>query len=206
VAVEPVPACHAGGRGFESRRSRRKRPANQQLLLPALARSTAGFPTGHALIPHAKPDALRSAKCPASRHVLWLGAESESSVIPRRSRKRSSSGARSRPMSESFHGGGAPDGSGDLISGRSPARVQACPEGTYRFPASAGRCAGVSRRRVADEDRRRTTRSFRYRKSPPRDNLEFISGCCRTGRRARRVSATSRPKPRRSMARRWSTG
>src|SRR5918994_6548719 len=37
-------ACHAGGRGFESRRSRRKHPANRDLLLSVLAQTTAGFP------------------------------------------------------------------------------------------------------------------------------------------------------------------
>jgi hypothetical protein len=36
-------ACHAGGRGFESRRSRRKHPASSQVLLPLWAQSTAGF-------------------------------------------------------------------------------------------------------------------------------------------------------------------
>ena len=41
VAVAEV-ACHAGGRGFESRRSR-KAPANQGLLLLHWAQSTAGF-------------------------------------------------------------------------------------------------------------------------------------------------------------------
>jgi hypothetical protein len=46
-----VQACQAGGRGFESRRSRRKHPAYRHLLLPVLAQSTAGSPTGHALIP-----------------------------------------------------------------------------------------------------------------------------------------------------------
>jgi hypothetical protein len=54
-------ACHAGGRGFESRGSRRKHPAYRHHLLPVLAQSTAGSPTGHALIPHANPDAVRSA-------------------------------------------------------------------------------------------------------------------------------------------------
>jgi hypothetical protein len=47
----PASACHAGGRGFESRRSRKKHPANRHLSLPALAQSTAGFYVIPALIP-----------------------------------------------------------------------------------------------------------------------------------------------------------
>jgi hypothetical protein len=58
-------------RGFESRRSRRKYPANRHLLLSTLAQSTAGCPTGHALIPHANPTRsghVKRCKSPCS----WL--------------------------------------------------------------------------------------------------------------------------------------
>src|SRR5687767_13627352 len=40
--LEPDSACHAGGRRFESRRSRKK-PANQHVLLPLVAQTTAGL-------------------------------------------------------------------------------------------------------------------------------------------------------------------
>jgi hypothetical protein len=60
-------ACHARGRGFESRRSRQKRPANLDILLPILAHTTAGFPTGHALIPHASMGRERLEQSAANR-------------------------------------------------------------------------------------------------------------------------------------------
>ncbi len=84
----PYPACHAGGRGFESRRSRRKCPANRQLSLPTLAQSTAGFPTGHALIPHASRKRGSVTENAANHHILAAGAGSRPPVIPRRSRGR----------------------------------------------------------------------------------------------------------------------
>jgi hypothetical protein len=54
--------------------------------LPSWAQSAAGFPTGHALIPHANLGCGASRESAANRNVLWPAARSESSVIPRRSR------------------------------------------------------------------------------------------------------------------------
>jgi hypothetical protein len=48
--LSALAACHAGGRGFESRRSRLKHPANRHLLLPDSAQTTAGFYVSPALI------------------------------------------------------------------------------------------------------------------------------------------------------------
>jgi hypothetical protein len=83
----PRPACHAGGRGFESRRSRRKYPANRHLLLPALAQSTAGFrPVTRSSRTRIR---TRSGQRKALQIAMFCGWRRRgSSVIPQRSRKR----------------------------------------------------------------------------------------------------------------------
>jgi hypothetical protein len=69
VATAEV-ACHAGGRGFESRRSRRKHPANWHLSLPILTQSTAGFRTGQRAHPARasgrRPVSVKPCKSPCS--------------------------------------------------------------------------------------------------------------------------------------------
>jgi hypothetical protein len=67
-------ACHAGGRGFESRRSRRKHPANRDLLLSVLAQTIAGFP------PASRTDSAREISrephakvLPTGIYCRWIG-------------------------------------------------------------------------------------------------------------------------------------
>jgi hypothetical protein len=50
----PDSACHAGGRGFESRRSRRK-PCKAASSVAGAGATTAGLPIDLALIPYARP-------------------------------------------------------------------------------------------------------------------------------------------------------
>jgi len=84
------PVCHAGGRGFESRRSRRKHPANRKLLLSVLAHTTAGFPPASRTdsAREIQPRAARQKCCKRAFSVAgWaLRRATWSSVIPRRSR------------------------------------------------------------------------------------------------------------------------
>jgi hypothetical protein len=44
-------------------------------LLPKLAQTTAGFPPGHALVPHANTPRASITLIAANRHVLWPGTE-----------------------------------------------------------------------------------------------------------------------------------
>jgi len=61
-------------------------------LLHVLAQPTAGFPTGHALIPHGESRTRFTTESAGNRHVLWAALGRNPSVIPRGSRKRMSSG------------------------------------------------------------------------------------------------------------------
>jgi hypothetical protein len=68
------PACHAGGRGFESRRSRRKTCKSASSVAGAGA-TTAGLPIDLALIPYARP---------LSGKALEMGADDAHSRFLRR--------------------------------------------------------------------------------------------------------------------------
>jgi hypothetical protein len=88
VSVEPVPVCHAGGRGFESRRSRRKHPAIKVFCCRIWRKRPPAFQ------PVTRPSRAPISDAGRSRKVLLIamfcdrGKGPKPSVIPRRSRKR----------------------------------------------------------------------------------------------------------------------
>ena len=85
--VVPDSACHAGGRGFESRRYRRKRPANRLFCCRFWrSRPPASQPVTPSSRTRISDAALRVNPCKSLSSVARQG--SESSVIPRASRKR----------------------------------------------------------------------------------------------------------------------
>jgi hypothetical protein len=81
-------ACHAGRRGFESRRSRRNALHITVFCCRTWRKRPPGFPTGHAPIPQVKP---RTRSCHVKVLLIAMfcdrGKAPKSSVIPPRSRK-----------------------------------------------------------------------------------------------------------------------
>jgi len=94
-------------RRFESRRSRRKNPANQRLRLANLPQTTAGFPNRSRARP-ARQSRTRSGHVKALLIDMFCdpGKGPKPSVIPRRSRKRmasSTAGRRTARAVDAFH-------------------------------------------------------------------------------------------------------
>jgi hypothetical protein len=107
IVVTPEPACHARGREFESCRSPLKQPANQHLLLPGWAQTTAGF------WPASRADSARNQPRVSGRKVLQAGMFCRRLGGRRVARLRSSRADPARaivaPSSSSYRPGGTLD-------------------------------------------------------------------------------------------------